>query len=93
MSLRIGMGAGVGLFIGVIGLQSGGIIADHPSTLLTLEINNGRYSFGGTRFFTYYWAFNQEGAGAILFGVPTITAIARQPGVWIMKGVFSAPQQ
>ena len=36
MSLRIGMGAGVGLFIGVIGLQSGGIIADHPSTLLTL---------------------------------------------------------
>ena len=36
MSLRIGMGAGVGLFIGMIGLQSGGIIADHPSTLLTL---------------------------------------------------------
>ena len=27
------MTAGVGLFIGIIGLQNGGIIADHPATL------------------------------------------------------------
>ena len=34
--LRIAMGVGVGLFIGIIGLMNGGIISDHPATLLTL---------------------------------------------------------
>ena len=34
--LKIGMTAGVGLFIGIIGLQNGGIIADHPATLVTM---------------------------------------------------------
>ena len=34
--LKIGMTAGVGLFIGIIGLQNGEIIADHPATLVTM---------------------------------------------------------
>ena len=34
--LKAGMTAGVGLFIGIIGLQNGGIIADHPATLVTM---------------------------------------------------------
>ena len=36
MNLRIAMGAGVGLFIGIIGLKSGGIIIANDATLLAL---------------------------------------------------------
>ena len=36
MNLRIAMGAGVGLFIGIIGLKSGGIIITNDATLLAL---------------------------------------------------------
>lgn len=35
-NLRIAMGAGIGLFVGLIGLKNGGIIIDHPATLLAL---------------------------------------------------------
>ncbi len=34
--LKIGIQAGIGLFIALIGLQNSGIVVDHPATLLTL---------------------------------------------------------
>ena len=36
LNLRIAMGAGVGLFIGFIGLKSGGIIVSNDATFLKL---------------------------------------------------------
>lgn len=36
VSLRYAMGAGVGLFLGIIGLKTSGIIVDSPSTLIKL---------------------------------------------------------
>lgn len=33
--LRVAIGAGIGLFIALIGLKNGGIIVDHPATLVT----------------------------------------------------------
>ncbi|MEA1130492.1 NCS2 family permease, partial [Klebsiella pneumoniae] len=36
VSLRHAMGAGVGLFLGVIGLKTAGIIVDSPATLIKL---------------------------------------------------------
>jgi AGZA family xanthine/uracil permease-like MFS transporter len=35
-SLKLAVSAGVGLFLGIIALQSSGIVADHPATLVTL---------------------------------------------------------
>ncbi len=35
-SLKLSIAAGIGLFLAVIGLQSAGIIAAHPVTLVTL---------------------------------------------------------
>ena len=37
LNLRIAMGAGVGLFIGFIGLKNGGIIVANGATFLSLE--------------------------------------------------------
>ena len=36
MSLRFAMGAGVGLFLGLIGLKTAGIVVDSPATLVTM---------------------------------------------------------
>jgi len=38
MNLRIAMGAGVGLFVGFIGLKTGGIIIQNDATFLSQEI-------------------------------------------------------
>lgn len=35
-SLKYGIGAGIGFFLALIGLQNAGIVADHPVTLVTL---------------------------------------------------------
>ena len=35
-SLKMAIGAGIGLFLGIIGLQEAGIVVDHPATLVTL---------------------------------------------------------
>lgn len=35
-SLKFGISAGIGLFLGIIGMKNAGIIAAHPSTLLTI---------------------------------------------------------
>ena len=92
MSLRIGMGAGVGLFIGMIGLQSGGIIADHPSTLLTLgELTTVETFLSALGFLLITGLSIKKVPGAILFGVLAVTIIGLVTGRVDYEGVFSAP--
>ena len=35
-SLKLGIGAGIGLFLAIIGLEIMGVVGDHPVTLVTL---------------------------------------------------------
>ena len=92
MSLRIGMGAGVGLFIGMIGLQSGGIIADHPSTLLTLgELTTIDTILAAFGFLLITGLSIQKVPGAILIGVLTVTMLGLASGLVTYEGIFSAP--
>ena len=82
MSLRIGMGAGVGLFIGMIGLQSGGIIADHPSTLLTLgELTTVDTILAAFGFLLITGLSIKKVPGAILIGVLTVTMLGLASGL------------
>ena len=92
MSLRIGMGAGVGLFIGMIGLQSGGIIADHPSTLLTLgELTTADTILAAFGFLLITGLSIKKVPGAILIGVLTVTMLGLASGLVTYEGIFSAP--
>jgi AGZA family xanthine/uracil permease-like MFS transporter len=39
--LKLGIGAGIGLFLAIIGLEIMGVVGDHPVTLVTLgDIKN-----------------------------------------------------
>ena len=83
------MGAGVGLFIGMIGLQSGGIIADHPSTLLTLgELTTVDTILAAFGFLLITGLSIKKVPGAILIGVLTITVLGLASGLVTYEGIF-----
>ena len=47
MSLKLGIGAGIGLFLGLIGLHEMGLVAGNPVTLVTLgDARQRRHAVG-----------------------------------------------
>ena len=52
-SMKLGVGAGIGLFLAIIGLKNAGVVVDNPATLVGLEIFVGP-TISRTRF-CYTW--------------------------------------
>ncbi|MFL2528465.1 MAG: NCS2 family permease [Candidatus Azotimanducaceae bacterium] len=90
--LRIAMGVGVGLFIGIIGLMNGGIIADHPATLLTLgDLSTPQPLMACLGFLIIMGLAVRNIPGAIILGILSITVIALVTGHAEYQGLVSAP--
>jgi AGZA family xanthine/uracil permease-like MFS transporter len=74
INLRIAMGAGVGLFIGFIGLKTGGIIIQNEATFLSLgsfkDVETFLAAFG---FLLILILAIRKITGAIIIGVITVT--------------------
>jgi len=91
-NLRIAMGAGVGLFIGLIGLKSGGIIVSNEATLIGLgdfkKIETLLACFG----FIIISALSlRKIPGSIIVGILTITLIALVLGLIEFNGLIAYP--
>ena len=82
-SLKIGISAGIGLFITFIGLQGAGIVVDNSATLLGLgSIRNNvpmMMSMAGLIIMSVLTALNVK--GALLIGIVIITAAAAGLGL------------
>ena len=92
MNLRIAMGAGVGLFIGIIGLKSGGIIITNDATLLALgDFTNIETLLAATGFLIISALSIRKIPGAIIIGILIITLIAIFADLIQFKGVISTP--
>ena len=82
-SLKIGISAGIGLFIAFIGLQSAGIVVNNDATLLGLgSIKNNApmmLSLAGLFIMSVLTALNVK--GALLIGIIIITAAAGALGL------------
>ena len=92
MNLRIAMGAGVGLFIGIIGLKSGGIIISNDATLLALgDFTNIETLLAATGFLIISALSIRKIPGAIIIGILVITLIAIFADLIQFKGVISTP--
>ena len=90
--LRIAMGVGVGLFIGIIGLMNGGIISDHPATLLTLgDLSAPQPLMACLGFLIIMGLAVRNIPGAIILGILSITLIALVTGHAEYQGLVSAP--
>ena len=92
MNLRIAMGSGVGLFIGLIGLKNGGIIISNDATLLSigniLKIETLLSILG---FLLIAVLSIRKLPGAILIGVMVVTITSILIGVVQFKGLVSYP--
>jgi xanthine/uracil/vitamin C permease (AzgA family) len=78
LNLRIAMGSGVGLFIGFIGLKSGGIIVSNNATLL------------GLGDFSSYETF-LSALGFLLISVLAVRKSSRSNNYWSTRCYFSCP--
>ncbi len=92
INLRIAMGAGVGLFIGFIGLKTGGIIIQNDATFLGLgDFNDNETLLAALGFLLILILAIRKINGAIIIGVLTVTIIALILGLIEFNGFVSAP--
>ena len=92
MNLRIAMGAGVGLFIGIIGLKSGGIIITNDATLLSLgDFSKIETLLAALGFLIIAALSTRKIPGAIIIGILIITMIAVAADLIKFNGVISSP--
>ena len=94
INLRIAMGAGVGLFIGLIGLKNGGIIVGNQATLLSLgEFSQIETLLAAIGFLIISILSVRKVTGAIIIGILTTTSIAYFVGLIEFNGLVSYPPE
>lgn len=92
LNLRIAMGSGVGLFIGLIGLKSGGIIIANNSTLVTLgDLSQPTAIMALLGFLLISILSVRKVSGAIIIGIFVITFLAIVFNFIEFNGILSAP--
>jgi len=92
MNLRIAMGAGVGLFVGFIGLKTGGIIIQNEATFLSLgNFKNVETLLAALGFLLILILAVRKVIGAIIIGVLTVTISGLLLGLIEFNGIVSSP--
>ena len=91
-SLKLGIGAGIGLFLGTIGLQGMGLEVASPATLVTLgHLGDPKTALSCIAFLLMAGLAARGVPGAILIGI-VVAALAGVPlGLTKFAGVVSAP--
>ena len=104
-SLKLGIGAGIGLFLAIIGLEIMGVVGDHPVTLVTLgDIKNPLVLLGCLALVVMIVLEKMKIRGNIIIGILVFSILAWLPmwewtGATIeggaslsrFNGIFSAP--
>ena len=92
MNLRIAMGAGVGLFVGFIGLKTGGIIIQNEATFLSLgNFKDIETLLAALGFLLILVLAVRKVVGAIIIGVMVITISGLLLGLIQFNGIVSSP--
>ncbi len=92
MSLKLGIGAGIGLFLGLIGMHEMGLVAGNPVTLVTLGDVDKTPTLLACLGFLIMAGLSARGMrGAILIGILVIAALGIPFGLTEVHGVVSAP--
>ena len=92
MNLRIAMGAGVGLFVGFIGLKTGGIIIQNEATFLSLgNFKNIETLLASLGFLLILILAVRKVIGAIIIGVLAVTISGILLGLIEFNGIVSSP--
>ena len=91
-SLKLGIGAGIGGFLAIIGLEIMGVVGDHPVTLVTLgDIKNPLVLLGCLAFVSMVVMEKMKIRGNIIIGILVFSIIAWLTGLAKFNGVVSSP--
>ena len=92
MSLKLGIGTGIGLFLGLIGLHEMGLVTGNPETLVTLGHLGAPATLLSCAGFLIIAGLTARGLpGAILIGILLTAAVGLPLGLTEFRGVISTP--
>ena len=90
-SLKLGIGAGIGLFLAIIGLEIMGVVADHPVTLVTLgDIKNPLILLACLAFVSMIVMEKLNIKGNIIIAIIVFSIIAWLSGLAKFNGVVGS---
>lgn len=90
--LRLAIAAGIGLFLALLGMQHGGLVVDHPQTLVALgDLSRPEPLLSAGGFVLIAALDHRRVPGAILIGVLAVTLVAVVFGVAPFGGVVAMP--
>ena len=93
LSLRNAIGAGIGLFIAFIGLQSAGVVVADSATIVKLgDITSGSALLALIGLVITGFLYARNVPGAILLGIIITMVIGIPMGVTEFKGIISTPE-
>ncbi|CAK9886879.1 MAG: Adenine permease AdeP [Candidatus Erwinia impunctatus] len=92
LSLRVGISAGIGLFIAMIGLKNAGIVVANKETLMAIgDLTSHSVLLGALGFFIIAILASRQVHLAVLIAIVVTTAIGVMLGDVKWQGIFSAP--
>ncbi len=92
VSLRIGISAGIGMFLALIALQNAGIIVDHPVTLLQMgDLSSFGPAMGALGFFLTIGLVKREIKGGVMIAILIVTVLGVALGDIQYTGIISTP--
>ena len=92
MNLRVAMGSGVGLFVGFIGLKSGGLVVANDANFLSLgDFSKPETVLAGFGFLLISVLAVRKVPGAIILGVIVVTLSSMLLGLVQFRGLVSMP--
>ena len=90
-SMKLGIGAGIGLFLAIIGFQNAGIVVDNPATLVGLgDIASAPVLLAGLGFIIISVLDKRGIPGSIIIGILSVAVIAWITGVSSLSGVVGS---
>lgn len=93
LSLRVGIGAGIGFFIALIGFKNMGLVVANPATLVALgDLHSPQVLFGILGFFIIVVLAARNIYSGVLISIATVTALALYFDESVMfHGIISMP--
>ena len=87
-SLKLGIGAGIGFFLAIIGLRNAGVVVDSQATLVTLgNLGSATVLLAGLGFVGMVVLDRLKVPGAIVLSILVVSIIAWVAGISEFKGV------
>ena len=89
--MKLGIGAGIGLFLAIIGLKNAGVVVDNPATLVGLgDLSSWPVLLAGLGFAIMAILDKRKVPGAIIIGILAVSIIAWVTGIASLNGVVGS---